>query len=60
MCYDVRQAAGQSKPPRVTGIFVNNDFGPQQLDMKGGQEALPRRETRQQLCLPSRQTDLTP
>lgn len=50
MCYGVKRAAGQPRHVPVTGIYVNNQFGPEQLDTV--------RET--DLCVPSVKTDLGP
>jgi len=43
MCYQAKPASGQPKHIRVTGIHVNNQFGPEQLDTVKEEE----------LCVPS-------
>lgn len=43
MCYQAVKKAGQPKHKPVVGIFVNNQFGPEQLDTT----------TEEELCVPS-------
>jgi hypothetical protein len=43
MCYKVKPARGEPRHEKVTGIFTNNQFGPEQLDT----------EKEEELCVPS-------
>jgi len=38
MCYQAKPAKGQPKHVPVTGTFVNNQFGPEQLNTAQEQE----------------------
>lgn len=46
MCYQAKPARGQAKHQKVLGLFVNNQFGPSQVDTVKENE----------LCLPSTKT----
>jgi len=43
MCYQIKQVKGDPKFVKVVGVFVNNQFGPEQLDVKAPAE----------LCVPA-------
>ena len=46
MCYKVKPASGEAKHAKRTGVHVNNQFGPEQLDTIKEEE----------LCVPSKKT----
>jgi hypothetical protein len=46
MCYQVKQVKTEPKFQKVLGVFVNNQFGPEQLDVKKPSE----------LCVPALKT----
>ena len=46
MCYQVKQVKTEPKFLKVVGVFVNNQFGPEQLDVKKPSE----------LCVPAQKT----
>ena len=46
MCYQVKQVKTDLKFLKVAGVFVNNQFGPEQLDVKKPSE----------LCVPAQKT----
>jgi YVTN family beta-propeller protein len=48
MCYQVKPARGEPKHEKIRGIYVNNQFGPEQLDV----------EKEEELCVPSLKTVL--
>jgi len=43
MCYQIKQVKTDPKFVKVVGVFVNNQFGPEQLDVKAPAE----------LCVPA-------
>ena len=50
MCYQVKLAKGEPRQPRITGIHVHNQLGPEQLDAIRPEE----------LCVPSTRTVTPP